>query len=55
MTLVAEVVGPLEACRLFGEAFALGKWWRVSLSVVARLAPGVVLRVADVVSGNERS
>jgi tetratricopeptide (TPR) repeat protein len=54
LTALAEVVDPSEACRLLGEAFAVGRWW-VPLPVVARVVPLVVVRVADVVFGNERS
>ncbi|WP_144120912.1 caspase family protein [Catellatospora sichuanensis] len=46
LTAVAEIVGPQAACRLLGEAFAMGHWWS-PLSAVARVAPQVVLRIAD--------
>jgi hypothetical protein len=39
---------------LLAQAFALGEGW-VPLPVVARMAPEVVLRVADAVSDTERT
>jgi hypothetical protein len=50
LTAVAEIVGPPAACRLLGEAFAMG----LPLSVVARVAPQVVLRIADLMFDNDR-
>ncbi|GLW29020.1 hypothetical protein Areg01_19600 [Actinoplanes regularis] len=52
LTALARVVGPPGAYRLLGEAFAAGPWW-IPLPVVARIAPEVVLQVADVATDDE--
>ncbi|MCU7722474.1 hypothetical protein ODJ79_01985 [Actinoplanes sp. KI2] len=51
---LARTASTARARRLLGQAFAISKWW-IPLRVVTRVEPRVVLRIADVVSGNRRS
>ena len=54
LTAIAQVAGLQWACRLLGEAFAVGSWM-VALPVLARLRPQAVLQIAEEIYGDDRS